>query len=114
MKVVAKEKKGRRRSYTAKVLKNRMDKTVVVAVTRSFIHPIYKKVMRKTTKLKAHDARNECQAGDRVRIEENRPISKEKKWRVVEIVERPGVVETTPGELPQLSGSSVPVKRLKV
>jgi small subunit ribosomal protein S17 len=96
---VAKNRQKQRRTYTAEVIKKRMDKTVVVSVTRSFIHPIYKKVMRKTTRLKAHDARNECQAGDRVRIEETRPMSKEKHWRVLEILERPGQIEQATEEL---------------
>ena len=97
MQAVAKEKQ--RRTYTAKVIKNRMDKTVVVAVTRSFIHPIYKKVVRKTTRFKAHDVHNQCQIGDRVIIQETRPMSKEKHWRVVEIMERPAQLERASEEL---------------
>ena len=79
---------SRQRTRLAQVLKNRMDKTVVVGVTRTFFHPVYKKVMRRTSKLKAHDEKNECRIGDRVRIQVSRPISKDKHWRVIEVVER--------------------------
>jgi small subunit ribosomal protein S17 len=65
-----------------------MDKTVVVSVIDLKQHPVYKKVVRRNTKYKAHDERNECHVGDRVRIMETRPISKQKRWRVVEIVEK--------------------------
>jgi small subunit ribosomal protein S17 len=96
-------KEKQRKTYTAKVIKDRMDKTVVVAVTKSFIHPIYKKVMRKTTRLKAHDVQNQCQVGDRVRIQETRPISKDKHWRVVEIMERTAQHKQATEELPVIS-----------
>ena len=87
------------RTYLAVILQNRMNKTVVVQVSKTFVHPAYKKVIREFIKLKAHDERNECQVGDRVRIQETRPISKDKHWRVVEIVERskmpsPAIEET--------------------
>ncbi|MEK6683636.1 MAG: 30S ribosomal protein S17 [Nitrospirota bacterium] len=78
----------RRRTFIGEVLSHRMNKTVVVIIERVFLHPTYKKVVRKTTKLKAHDEQNECKVGDRVRILESRPISKEKHWRVIEIVQR--------------------------
>jgi small subunit ribosomal protein S17 len=65
-----------------------MDKTVVVAVERFVRHPVYHKVQRRITKLKAHDEQNVCKVGDRVKLTETRPISKEKHWRVLEVVER--------------------------
>ena len=80
--------KKRRRTFIGEVISHRMNKTVVVMIERVFLHPTYKKVVRKTTKLKAHDEQNECQIGDTVKILESRPISKEKHWRVIEIVQR--------------------------
>ena len=65
-----------------------MDKTVVVAVETSVKHPIYKKIVKRTYKLKAHDEENTCKIGDKVRVMETRPLSKDKRWRVVEIVEK--------------------------
>ena len=70
--------------YTGKVISNKMDKTVVVAVTRLFQHPIYKKTVKRVTKFKAHDEKNKCQIGDTVKIIETRPLSKEKRWIVIE------------------------------
>ena len=70
------------------VVSDKMDKTVVVAVVRLKRHPVYGRVQRVTTRLKAHDENNECNVGDRVRIMETRPISKDKNWRVLQIVER--------------------------
>jgi small subunit ribosomal protein S17 len=70
--------------YTGKVISNRMDKTIVVAVTRLFQHPIYKKTVKRVTKFKAHDENNKCQVGDTVKIIETRPLSKEKRWTVIE------------------------------
>lgn len=67
---------------------NKMDKTVVVAVERKVQHPIYGKFLKKTTKFHAHDEKNECNIGDTVRIMESRPLSKTKRWRLVEIVEK--------------------------
>ena len=67
---------------------NKMDKTVVVAVERKVQHPIYGKFLKKTTKFHAHDEKNECSIGDTVRIMESRPLSKTKRWRLVEIVEK--------------------------
>jgi len=72
--------------YTGKVLSNKMDKTVVVAVTRTFQHPLYGKTVRKITKFKAHDEGNICNIGDRVQIVESRPISKDKRWQVLKII----------------------------
>ena len=68
------------------VVSNKMQKTVVVAVSRSVIHPIYKKVLRRVTKLKAHDESGTCKVGDRVKLVQTRPLSKEKNWRVVQVI----------------------------
>lgn len=65
-----------------------MDKTIVVAVTAHVRHPLYKKIIKRTFKLKAHDENNECKVGDTVRVMETRPLSKEKRWRLVEIIEK--------------------------
>jgi small subunit ribosomal protein S17 len=73
---------------TGKVISNKMDKTVVVTVQSYRPHPIYKKKIRRITKFKAHDEQNTCNVGDMVRIEETRPLSKEKRWRVVEILSK--------------------------
>ena len=70
------------------VVSNKMDHTAVVAVERLVKHPAYKKYIKRTTKFKAHDAKNECQAGDKVKIIETRPLSKTKRWRVAEILEK--------------------------
>jgi len=70
------------------VVSDKMDKTVVVAVTSVVKHPLYDKRVKRTRKFKAHDEANQCQIGDKVRIMETRPLSKEKRWRVVEILER--------------------------
>jgi small subunit ribosomal protein S17 len=69
-----------------RVVSNKMDKTIVVAVETQVAHPLYKKRVRHTTKFKAHDANNECRIGDVVRVMETRPLSKDKRWRLVEIV----------------------------
>ena len=74
--------------YTGKVLSDRMDKTVVVGVTRLYQHPVYKKTVKNVTKFKAHDEENKCKVGDRVSIIEARPLSKEKRWAVLEIIEK--------------------------
>ena len=70
------------------VVSNKMDKTIVVAVETSVKHPIYGKIVKKTYKLKAHDEENQCQIGDRVKVMETRPLSKDKRWRLVEVVEK--------------------------
>jgi small subunit ribosomal protein S17 len=70
------------------VTSNKMDKTITVSIERRVPHPIYKKYFKKTTKLLAHDEKNECQAGDKVKIMETRPLSLRKRWRLVEIVEK--------------------------
>jgi len=70
--------------YTGKVISNKMDKTVVVAVTRLFQHPVYKKTVKRVTRFKAHDENNKCAIGDTVKIIEVRPLSKEKRWAVID------------------------------
>jgi small subunit ribosomal protein S17 len=82
------EGKVKRREWVGRVLSNKMNKTVVVAVERSVIHPVYRKVLRRMTKFKAHDEQNVCQVGDQVRLVETRPISKDKHWRVVEVLSK--------------------------
>ena len=77
-----------RKTRVGKVVSNKMDKTVVVAIQDNVRHPLYKKIIKRTVKLKAHDEKNECKAGDRVRIMETRPLSKDKRWRVTEIIEK--------------------------
>ncbi len=77
-----------RKVRTGKVASNKMDKTIVVAIEERVKHPLYKKVVKRTYKLKAHDENNECNIGDTVRVMETRPLSKEKRWRLVEIIER--------------------------
>ena len=77
-----------RKTRVGVVVSDKMDKTVVVAVKDSVQHPLYKKIMKRTVKFKAHDENNECQIGDKVRIMETRPLSKDKRWRLVNIVEK--------------------------
>lgn len=77
-----------RKTRTGKVVSDKMDKTIVVAVVDNVKHPLYGKIMKRTTKLKAHDENNECQIGDRVKVMETRPLSKDKRWRLVEIIEK--------------------------
>lgn len=74
--------------YTGKVLSDKMDKTVVVGVTRLYQHPTYKKTVKKVTKFKAHDEGNQCTVGDTVSIMETRPLSKEKRWTVLSIIQK--------------------------
>jgi small subunit ribosomal protein S17 len=80
--------RGLTRQREGVVTTNRMEKTVVVALERIVLHPQYKKYLRRRTKVKAHDERNECQVGDRVLISESRPLSREKRWRVSRILQR--------------------------
>jgi len=80
--------RGNRKTRSGKVVSDKMDKTIVVAIETLVRHPLYKKITKKTTKFKAHDENNECKVGDRVVIMETRPLSKEKRWRLVEIIER--------------------------
>jgi small subunit ribosomal protein S17 len=82
------ETEVKRREWIGRVVSNKMNKTVVVSVERSVVHPIYRKVLRRVTKFKAHDEQNVCNVGDRVRMIETRPISKDKHWRVVEVLEK--------------------------
>jgi small subunit ribosomal protein S17 len=77
-----------RKTRTGKVVSNKMQKTIVVAVEDHVKHPLYNKIVKKTYKLKAHDENNECNIGDTVKVMETRPLSKDKRWRLVEIVER--------------------------
>ena len=77
-----------RKTRVGKVVSNKMDKTIVVAVKDSVQHPLYKKILKRTVKFKAHDENNECGIGDRVMIMETRPLSKDKRWRMVKIVEK--------------------------
>jgi len=82
------ENRNLRKTRTGKVTSDKMDKTIVVAIEEHVKHPLYKKVVKRTYKLKAHDENNECRIGDTVRVMETRPLSKEKRWRLVEIVEK--------------------------
>ena len=77
-----------RKTRVGKVVSNKMDKTIVVAVEDHVKHPLYNKIVKRTYKLKAHDENNECNIGDRVKVMETRPLSKDKRWRLVEIVEK--------------------------
>ncbi|MDD2954771.1 MAG: 30S ribosomal protein S17 [Oscillospiraceae bacterium] len=77
-----------RKTRVGKVVSDKMDKTVVVAIQDNVKHPLYKKIIKRTVKFKAHDEQNACGIGDRVLIMETRPISKDKRWRVVEIIEK--------------------------
>lgn len=77
-----------RKTRVGKVVSNKMDKTIVVAIETSVKHPLYKKIVKRTYKLKAHDENNECAVGDKVKVMETRPISKDKRWRLVGIVEK--------------------------
>ena len=77
-----------RKTRTGKVVSNKMDKTIVVAVVDNVKHPLYGKIVKRTYKLKAHDENNECNIGDRVKVMGTRPLSKDKRWRLVEIIEK--------------------------
>ena len=77
-----------RKTRTGKVVSNKMDKTIVVAVLDNVKHPLYGKIVKRTYKLKAHDENNECNIGDTVKVRETRPLSKDKRWRLVEIIEK--------------------------
>ncbi len=82
------EQRGMRKERIGVVVSDKMDKTIVVAIRTRVKHPLYGKIMNRTTKLKAHDENNECGVGDTVRVMETRPLSKEKHWRLVEIIEK--------------------------
>jgi small subunit ribosomal protein S17 len=80
--------RGKRKTLMGVISSDKMEKTVMVMVNRLVLHPVYKKYIRKRTKVKAHDEKNECHIGDKVLLIETRPLSKEKRWRVKEILER--------------------------
>ena len=82
------EERNLRKTREGKVVSDKMDKTIVVAVQDNVKHPLYGKIVKKTYKLKAHDENNECRVGDRVKVMETRPLSKDKRWRLVSIVEK--------------------------
>ena len=77
-----------RKTRVGMVVSDKMDKTVVVAIIDNVKHPLYKKIVKRTVRLKAHDEKNECRVGDRVEVMETRPLSKDKRWRVIEIIEK--------------------------
>lgn len=77
-----------RKTRVGRVVSDKMDKTVVVAIVDNVKHPLYKKIVKRTIRLKAHDENNACKVGDRVEVMETRPLSKDKRWRVVEIIEK--------------------------
>ena len=77
-----------RKTRVGKVVSDKMDKTIVVAIEDNVKHPLYKKIVKRTYKLKAHDEKNECNIGDTVKVMETRPLSKDKRWRLVEIIEK--------------------------
>lgn len=77
-----------RKTRTGLVVSDKMDKTIVVAIEDNVRHPLYKKIIKRTVKLKAHDEKNECRRGDRVMVMETRPISKDKHWRLVQVIEK--------------------------
>ena len=85
---MSEETRAFRKTRVGQVVSNKMDKTIVVSIADSVQHKLYKKIMKRTYKLKAHDENNECSTGDKVRVMETRPLSKEKRWRLVEIVEK--------------------------
>jgi small subunit ribosomal protein S17 len=91
--------KAKRKTRTGTVISDKMDKTVVVLVESLRRHPLYKKVVRHTSKFKAHDEANACKVGDVVKIVETRPLSKDKRWRVVEVISKKEVVEIEPAEI---------------
>ncbi len=82
------EERNLRKTRVGKVVSDKMQKTIVVAVVDNVKHPLYNKIVKRTYKLKAHDENNECQVGDRVKVMETRPLSKDKRWRLVEIIEK--------------------------
>jgi len=88
MKVMSEKRKSGRKTRVGKVVSDKMDKTIVVAVETRVAHPLYKKIIKRTYKLKAHDENNDCGSGDTVRVMETRPLSKDKRWRLVEVIEK--------------------------
>ena len=89
----------KRKTRVGRVVSNKMDKTVVVTVETLRHHPLYKKTIKRAVKFKAHDEKNECRLGDTVKIIETRPLSKEKRWRVAEVITKREVVEVQPKEI---------------
>ncbi|MGB4043085.1 MAG: 30S ribosomal protein S17 [Thermacetogeniaceae bacterium] len=89
--------RNQRKTRVGRVVSDKMDKTVVVAVETAVRHPLYGRIVKRTKKFKAHDEHNECRVGDSVRIMETRPLSKDKRWRVAEIIER-GILFDSPAE----------------
>lgn len=85
---MAEEKRNLRKTRTGVVVSDKMDKTAVVAIKTKVKHPLYGKIMNKTTKFKVHDENNDCGIGDTIKIMETRPLSKDKRWRLVEIIEK--------------------------
>ncbi len=81
-------KKAHRKQLIGKVVSNKMDKTIVVSIERVMMHSLYKKAVKRSKRIKSHDAKNECSIGDIVKIEETRPLSKDKRYRLIEIVEK--------------------------
>ncbi len=90
---------GKRKTRFGRVVSDKMDKTVVVAVDTPRHHPLYKKTIRRAVKYKVHDEKNECHTGDTVKIVETRPLSRDKRWRVAEIVTKGEVAEVQPKEI---------------
>lgn len=82
------EERNLRKTRVGVVVSDKMDKTIVVAIKDNVQHPLYKKIIKKTVKLKAHDENNECGIGDRVKVMETRPLSKDKRWRLVSVIEK--------------------------
>ena len=82
------EERNLRKTRVGVVVSDKMDKTIVVAVVDNVKHPLYNKIIKRTRKLKAHDEENTCKIGDRVRVMETRPLSKDKRWRLVEVIEK--------------------------
>ncbi len=82
------DQRGLRKTRVGIVVSDKMDKTITIAIERKVPHPIYRKYFKKTTKLMAHDEKSECRVGDKVKVMETRPLSKSKRWRLVEIVEK--------------------------
>ena len=89
----------KRKTMVGRVVSNKMDKTVVVTVETLRHHPLYKKTIKRVVKYKVHDEKNECKQGDTVRIMETRPLSREKRWRVTEIITKTEVIEVQPKEI---------------
>jgi small subunit ribosomal protein S17 len=82
------EERKPRKDLVGRVVSDKMDRTVTISIERTIQHPVYRKIVKKTSKIWAHDAENECKTGDKVRVMSTRPLSKLKRWRVVEIIER--------------------------